>query len=107
VMYLLLAAEPLCGRCCSSHPPPRGPPTATLFPSTPLFRSGGERRGAGHARPDAVPGGRAAIEREPGGGPGQVRARLLLGRLELRSEEQTSEVQSHLNLVSRLLLEKQ
>src|SRR5260370_10803377 len=39
-----------------------------------------------------------------GGGWGRRRKRLIL--LALRSEEHTSELQSHLNLVCRLLLEK-
>src|SRR6476661_7004838 len=62
----------------------RRPPRSTLFPYTTLFRSartsaaGGGRR---HARPAAARQGR-------------------------RSEEHTSELQSHLNLVCRLLLEK-
>src|SRR5260370_37434763 len=62
----------------------RRPPRSTLFPYTTLFRSSG--------RPSGLPmehasrsGRRAAFS---------------------RSEEHTSELQSHLNLVCRLLLEK-
>src|SRR5260370_909698 len=68
----------------------RRPPRSTLFPYTTLFRSvadlGG--MGPGHVLP-ATPHGR---------GPA--------ARWRHRSEEHTSELQSHLNLVCRLLLEK-
>src|SRR4051812_49439969 len=65
----------------------RRPPRSTLFPYTTLFRSlpiasHGPLGGAGrahHGRPDPQ---------------------------RLRSEEHTSELQSHVNLVCRLLLEK-
>src|SRR6266480_5012550 len=67
----------------------RRPPRSTLFPYTTLFRS---RRG-GCAAP--FPLARSA----PG-----VSAHRLLTRA--RSEEHTSELQSHVNLVCRLLLEK-
>src|SRR5438477_8093272 len=68
----------------------RRPPTSTLFPYTTLFRSGPTRE---------------EVERE-----GSlvelpikdVRPNILDGR----SEEHTSELQSHVNLVCRLLLEK-
>src|SRR3954465_15220998 len=63
----------------------RRPPRSTLFPYTTLFRS---HRGAGGAGARARP----AHDRE--------RA------LDDRSEEHTSELQSHDNLVCRLLLEK-
>src|SRR5260370_21520897 len=62
----------------------RRPPRSTLFPYTTLFRSL-----LNHAGPD-----RTGLS---GAGPaGQA----------VRSEEHTSELQSHLNLVCRLLLEK-
>src|SRR5207237_9964727 len=79
----------------------RRPPRSTLFPYTTLFRS------------DLVP----VHEQEQlrrvraEGGDHVVQARLP-GQLRrqgfglLRSEEHTSELQSHLNLVCRLLLEK-
>src|SRR6266480_6040872 len=59
----------------------RRPPRSTLFPYTTLHRSAGE------------PHQRAGFDREhlPG---------------HQRSEEHTSELQSHVNLVCRLLLEK-
>src|SRR5260370_5895339 len=64
----------------------RRPPRSTLFPYTTLFRSRQVRVHA-HDLPPLTP---------------QVR-----GRVEAtRSEEHTSELQSHLNLVCRLLLEK-
>src|SRR5260221_4391282 len=64
----------------------RRPPRSTLFPYTTLFRSGGyQRRWAGGRQTDPV----CAT---------QAHAR--------RSEEHTSELQSHSDLVCRLLLEK-
>src|SRR2546429_5044088 len=65
----------------------RRPPRSTLFPYTTLFRS--------HAEPAG---------RHPGLGiSGGQRA---AGRRAIRSEEHTSELQSRLHLVCRLLLEK-
>src|SRR2546427_8388809 len=71
----------------------RRPPRSTLFPYTTLFRS---RRCVGR-------GGASAV-RHPRD-PGRVRAPRG-ARLEHRSEEHTSELQSQSNLVCRLLLEK-
>src|SRR5260370_32781060 len=62
----------------------RRPPRSTLFPYTTLFRS--------------APGSQSTI----GAGP----PRISPARASRRSEEHTSELQSHLNLVCRLLLEK-
>src|SRR5574337_801916 len=62
----------------------RRPPRSTLFPYTTLFRSGG-----------AGPAACVLAEGE-----------LIRGHFECRSEEHTSELQSPLNLVCRLLLEK-
>src|SRR5260370_8827939 len=77
----------------------RRPPRSTLFPYTTLFRSRcGERtrRDSRHRRVGVRPlDARAPL---PGGGPRVERSN--------RSEEHTSELQSHLNLVCRLLLEK-
>src|SRR5690242_20925953 len=67
----------------------RRPPRSTLFPYTTLFRSGAVRAGRGPAQPAHV------LHRCP-------RYRQDHGR----SEEHTSEFQSHVNLVCRLLLEK-
>src|SRR5687768_17859914 len=81
----------------------RRPPRSTLFPYTTLFRSR-LPAGAPVARP------RNAVRLHAGGGggfPADRRARLDGpadgGR---RSEEHTSELQSRLHLVCRLLLEK-
>src|SRR5690242_21248406 len=62
----------------------RRPPISTLFPYTTLFRSDHELVDAG----DGLGGDLAGLERAE------------------RSEEHTSELQSHVNLVCRLLLEK-
>src|SRR5260370_11978503 len=75
----------------------RRPPRSTLFPYTTLFRS---------QLPPAPT--------DPGKGDGGLAAALQLLRITpgvmrsscSRSEEHTSELQSHLNLVCRLLLEK-
>src|SRR5260370_26928657 len=69
----------------------RRPPRSTLFPYTTLFRSGRGRVTLGDGSwivtgPDMVAGAKV--------------------RVAARSEEHTSELQSHLNLVCRLLLEK-
>src|SRR5437773_10824529 len=72
----------------------RRPPSSTLFPYTTLFRS---QRDWCRDRP---------AERPPtAAGPGLRRYRLHR-RGVLRSEEHTSELQSHHDLVCRLLLEK-
>src|SRR5260370_11288925 len=77
----------------------RRPPRSTLFPYTTLFRSPQEvrhllhdpRTGVLHGQDRGVDRAQGErLEREPKG----------------RSEEHTSELQSHLNLVCRLLLEK-
>src|SRR5260370_29705967 len=68
----------------------RRPPRSTLFPYTTLFRSRGVRPGVRRTR-TCPRGGDPAPRRQA---------------LERRSEEHTSELQSHLNLVCRLLLEK-
>src|SRR5260370_27605981 len=76
----------------------RRPPRSTLFPYTTLFRSLalrcaedlGRKQGASSLFHDRAY--RAALTEEAG--------------RPLRSEEHTSELQSHLNLVCRLLLEK-
>src|SRR2546422_1240524 len=73
----------------------RRPPRSTLFPYTTLFRS---PRLAQDCK--SGPGGRdtAVVRRRAGQRPGSWRR--------LRSEEHTSELQSRLHLVCRLLLEK-
>src|SRR5467141_5088519 len=67
----------------------RRPPRSTLFPYTTLFRSG--------CRADPR---RSCPTRGSASDPGCRRS------APARSEEHTSELQSHLNLVCRLLLEK-
>src|SRR2546429_5451238 len=66
----------------------RRPPRSTLFPYTTLFRSVG--RGGGAYSSSALNGGR----------------RSKISKHCFRSEEHTSELQSRLHLVCRLLLEK-
>src|SRR5260370_14976373 len=82
----------------------RRPPRSTLFPYTTLFRSPRGRRT--RARPTRAPGRRP---RSPPTGrppPRAARWRRRAPTSRPRSEEHTSELQSHLNLVCRLLLEK-
>src|SRR5260221_258713 len=69
----------------------RRPPRSTLFPYTTLFRSVGRQLGD---LADAL------------GVQDVVGVQRGLGRLLQRSEEHTSELQSHSDLVCRLLLEK-
>src|SRR2546422_4045805 len=79
----------------------RRPPRSTLFPYTTLFRSDPLRRPSQRvvnedvANPVRVPGNQA-------GGVGGEGHQVAIGR----SEEHTSELQSRLHLVCRLLLEK-
>src|SRR5215211_8956846 len=70
----------------------RRPPRSTLFPYTTLFRS----RPCRGARP-------AAVRCRPAGGRRRAGRRAVRAA---RSEEHTSELQSHSDLVCRLLLEK-
>src|SRR3712207_7801330 len=88
----------------------RRPPRSTLFPYTTLFRSVKQRRSPGVTdatghRSDLVGvGGHLGAQRE--------RDAVVVGRqpgilrLDTRSEEHTSELQSRQYLVCRLLLEK-
>src|SRR5690242_21616580 len=71
----------------------RRPPRSTLFPYTTLFRSDDSQR----ARPLLL--GRWSQSPSLVAGVGRVSGYR-------RSEEHTSELQSHVNLVCRLLLEK-
>src|SRR5438876_1459909 len=70
----------------------RRPPRSTLFPYTTLFRSG-----IGHGR------SRGETRHGPVGIPAQKRSQRVHAE---RSEEHTSELQSPVHLVCRLLLEK-
>src|SRR2546430_11017548 len=89
----------------------RRPPSSTLFPSTPLFRSHEHRHR--HDRRQDEPG----VARGEIVDPERERRLTHLDALEqhpvegekhrdLRSEEHTSELQSQSNIVCRLLLEK-
>src|SRR5260370_21699944 len=69
----------------------RRPPRSTLFPYTTLFRS---------AHPLAL-----AAQAQVAGQGTELQLRTVAPE-DVRSEEHTSELQSHLNLVCRLLLEK-
>src|SRR5438034_7262783 len=91
----------------------RPPPRSTLFPYTTLFRSrvllfqvglyGSERRGRPPRGLDALP-----ADGQPAGylSRRRARARPCPPVVRRRSEEHTSELQSHSDLVCRLLLEK-
>src|SRR5260370_31393095 len=83
----------------------RRPPRSTLFPYTPLFRSGsGEPVPPSPVPPSPVPPSPVPPGPEsPSSGPPAPGGQETQDR---RSEEHTSELQSHLNLVCRLLLEK-
>src|SRR5260370_30125499 len=75
----------------------RRPPRSTLFPYTTLFRSNTPIKRRERSREIA----------DRGHSGGNCDANVHLHRnSRLRSEEHTSELQSHLNLVCRLLLEK-
>src|SRR5260370_23095381 len=78
----------------------RRPPRSTLFPYTTLFRSSRARPGR-TVRAGARGSASAARGRDLDGNAGSPE----LAEFE-RSEEHTSELQSHLNIVCRLLLEK-
>src|SRR2546429_1583729 len=84
----------------------RRPPRSTLFPYTTLFRSerGDDELEKGHASLGAVAPPAPATERRSSLSAG-TRFRQRAGN-ETRSEEHTSELQSRLHLVCRLLLEK-
>src|SRR2546422_2732278 len=84
----------------------RRPPRSTLFPYTTLFRSRRRPR-AGRCETHGVAGRRADLV--VSGGLRAAHARLHDRGIEKavsRSEEHTSELQSRLHLVCRLLLEK-
>src|SRR5260221_8111157 len=70
----------------------RRPPRSTLFPYTTLFRSGWAVTWMGQVRGDSARWGKSSL--------------LPASFNFFRSEEHTSELQSHSDLVCRLLLEK-
>src|SRR5690242_20854342 len=94
------------------------PPTSPLFPYTTLFRfypfgHGLSYTTFSYSAPTVAPArippdGRATVSVEvtnTGARAGDEVVQLYI-RAEVRSEEHTSELQSHVNLVCRLLLEK-
>src|SRR5690348_18007854 len=81
----------------------RRPPRSTLFPYTTLFRSPRDDRRVSQTSRRRTAGARNAAAREPEGAHRSGGARA---RLAARSEEHTSELQSPVHLVCRLLLEK-
>src|SRR5690348_17900260 len=74
----------------------RRPPRSTLFPYTTLFRSGAGRDDTSTVAAAALGGRRRGLHRRDG----------RPERPQRRSEEHTSELQSPVHLVCRLLLEK-
>src|SRR2546426_3639880 len=87
----------------------RRPPRSTLFPYTTLFRSPcPDAPAPRRAPPPATSCQRPSCRRSrSSASPPQVlRPREVLGSIDVRSEEHTSELQSPCNLVCRLLLEK-
>src|SRR5436190_7153514 len=78
----------------------RRPPRSTLFPYTTLFRSLQPRRPAAGDEPP-----RRRVRRRQRPEPSLPSRRRIDGAAD-RSEEHTSELQSHSDLVCRLLLEK-
>src|SRR5690242_21349804 len=89
----------------------RRPPRSTLFPYTTLFRSlqllndmmhGFNGKGIQYAHVDLTASDTVNVPDE------LIRPLILVfcKELAMRSEEHTSELQSHVNLVCRLLLEK-
>src|SRR5438477_5511869 len=85
VVLFFTSGATLCDRLSFFFLMIRRPPRSTLFPYTTLFRSAEQRR-----RPLRL----AGVQELPHAGEPE------------RSEEHTSELQSHVNLVCRLLLEK-
>src|SRR5438105_7833618 len=83
----------------------RRPPTSTLFPYTTLFRSHVAVRPRRPRRGDRRAARREARVRE-GLRPRVARVRGADHAAHARSEEHTSELQSRVDLVCRLLLEK-
>src|SRR2546422_4362071 len=79
----------------------RRPPRSTLFPYTTLFRSHPHK---GTPKPAAR--SVASSGPRPAQQPASLPSITTAGTLRTRSEEHTSELQSRLHLVCRLLLEK-
>src|SRR5260370_19870265 len=90
----------------------RRPPRSTLFPYTTLFRSLGGEIMPVHPLRSGVENlwlegwNRFVAFTDLTSGVGQIVGEIRKSNEAIRSEEHTSELQSHLNLVCRLLLEK-
>src|SRR5260370_9961808 len=85
----------------------RRPPRSTLFPYTTLFRSNLAGRQARQRQRPAGTGEAVQVGAQRVRGVDvPVPVAILAAYRDGRSEEHTSELQSHLNLVCRLLLEK-
>src|SRR2546429_4332200 len=89
----------------------RRPPRSTLFPYTTLFRSQFHIRKLNASRRAALPQAPCEFRSPSSADPSTVRPlhkvpRRRAPEQESRSEEHTSELQSRLHLVCRLLLEK-
>src|SRR2546429_710108 len=85
----------------------RRPPRSTLFPYTTLFRSHhGNMRGLSSGRGFNFSRAVHSAGHEPGQTQAFVDSRIRTDADKHRSEEHTSELQSRLHLVCRLLLEK-
>src|SRR5260221_4505295 len=87
----------------------RRPPRSTLFPYTTLFRSGSQFAGESNGKfclSTVAAIVRHGIHLRAFGGGGRSWYSSSHQRLAGRSEEHTSELQSHSDLVCRLLLEK-
>src|SRR5690242_21346129 len=87
------------------------PPTSTLFPYTTLFRSSVDGRCVmamilPRFRIEFMVGDRTCLSSTMSAVVNRVNFGLSTESLLARSEEHTSELQSHVNLVCRLLLEK-
>src|SRR2546429_6260922 len=76
----------------------RRPPRSTLFPYTTLFRSTARKTSKVASHASRISSNSCADLRP--------RQAIVTGSAETRSEEHTSELQSRLHLVCRLLLEK-
>src|SRR2546429_3205671 len=84
----------------------RRPPRSTLFPYTTLFRSATSWRNALPTSTASSRGCARAVRRTIVPSPAASAAHGALPPIPRRSEEHTSELQSRLHLVCRLLLEK-
>src|SRR2546422_8077541 len=81
----------------------RRPPRSTLFPYTTLFRSIPDQQEVNEHEESGYAGQQRHVKSKEAG---ERRARHVFATAQERSEEHTSELQSRLHLVCRLLLEK-